>query len=168
MPPPVLPSLKPSEILALLSDEDDDDLDPLSASEDDGSEAENPPPEIVEVMGKHGELIVLPLEDIDLFALASAPPDISEPLTPQPPNDLTLLPPNDDQIVLTPPPPDDDHIVLTPPPPEGKDDANLLPEADGDGEDCEILPSPDKLPSPGSQVGLFMVPYLLFVYLFPI
>jgi hypothetical protein len=136
MGPPAYPSLKPDEILALLSDEDDDDLDPLSVSEDDGSEAEDAPPDVVEVLDERGELTILLPEDINLFALRMAPPDTSEP-------------------------PPDDQIVLTPPPPDEEEGMNPPLQGDGDGEEDETLPSPNRQPSesfpfvasPGSQVG---------------
>jgi len=128
MVPPPLPRLNQQEILALLSD-DDDDLDELDISDDSGGEDEVAPPDTVEVMGEHGDMVVLPLEELEDFVIPCAPFVISEPH-----DEMAARTSQSPMAARTPPSPGSERITLTPPP-------------------YENIPF---IPSPGSQEGLFI------------
>jgi len=104
--------LNKEQIRAILSDEDDDDLGLLSASDEEGptDEEDDGPPDIVEVLNEHGELIILPMSDIDQFAVDAAPFEVAEPDEDEDGEQLELIPPpteNGEQLELIPPPTED-------------------------------------------------------------
>ena len=116
MAPPPVHGLNSAEILAMLSDEDDDDLDLLEISDEEEDELEAAPPDTVEVMGENGDMVVLPLEEVENFVIPgtfviSEPEE--EPQLPVTYATLGNLQP-DEEPRLTPPP--DENIAFVPSP----------------------------------------------------
>jgi hypothetical protein len=138
--------------LALLSDEDDDELDKIIISEDEEDEEDEeeevdvPPREILEVIDKNGKIITYEGEELEKFVLEAAPFTIGEitdeflPITPHPDRDC-----HSPQLSETDAPPDSGPLgdpispqplyevrPSTPPPPDRQEDTNSPPPSDSD------------------------------------